>query len=56
MTAQLNVMWGTGATAAVTRVDGAVTIFTAIDHCAAECVGIHAAKTASNGMPPKLAK
>jgi len=39
-----NVMWGTDATAAVTLVDGAVTIFAAIDHCTAECVGIHAAR------------
>jgi transposase InsO family protein len=39
-----NVMWGTDATAAVTRVEGAATIFAAIDHCTAECVGIHAAK------------
>jgi transposase InsO family protein len=39
-----NVMWGTDATAAVTRVEGAATIFAAIDHCTAECVGIHAAR------------
>jgi putative transposase len=39
-----NVMWGTDATAAVTRVDGPVTIFAAIDHYTAECVGIHAAR------------
>jgi transposase InsO family protein len=39
-----NVMWGTDATAAVTLGDGAVTIFAAIDHCTAECVGIHAAR------------
>ena len=32
-----NVMWGTDATAAVTVVDGAATIFAAIDHCTAEC-------------------
>jgi len=38
-----NVMWGTDATAAVTLLDGAATIFAAIDHCTAECVGIHAA-------------
>ncbi len=43
VTAQPNVRWGTDATAAVTHVDGAVTIFAAIDHCTAECVGIHAA-------------
>jgi transposase InsO family protein len=39
-----NVMWGTDATAAVTIVDGPATIFAAIDHCTAECVGIHAAR------------
>jgi len=38
-----NVMWGTDATATVTLLDGQVTIFAAIDHCTAECVGIHAA-------------
>ena len=43
VTDQPNVMWGTDATAAVTFVDGAATIFAAIDHCTAECVGIHAA-------------
>lgn len=44
VTEQPNVMWGTDATAAVTLVEGAATIFAAIDHCTAECVGIHAAK------------
>jgi transposase InsO family protein len=39
-----NLMWGTDATAAVTLVDGAATIFAAIDHCTAECVGVHAAR------------
>lgn len=39
-----NVMWGTDATAAVTLMDGAATIFAAIDHCTAECVGIHATR------------
>jgi putative transposase len=38
-----NVMWGTDATAAVTLLEGAATIFAAINHCTAECVGIHAA-------------
>jgi len=38
-----NVMWGTDATAVVTIQEGAATIFAAIDHCTAECVGIHAA-------------
>ena len=39
-----NVMWGTDATAAVTLLEGPATIFAAIDHCTAECVGIHAAQ------------
>jgi transposase InsO family protein len=43
VTERPNVMWGTDATAAVTIVDGTATIFAAIDHCTAECVGIHAA-------------
>jgi transposase InsO family protein len=44
LTDQPNVMWGTDATAAVTILEGPVTIFAAIDHCTAECVGIHAAR------------
>ena len=43
LTEQPNVMWGTDATATVTGRDGQVTVFAAIDHCTAECVGIHAA-------------
>jgi len=39
-------MWGTDATATVTLDEGPVTVFAAIDHCTAECVGIHAAKKA----------
>ena len=44
VTTRPNVMWGTDATATVTLADGQVTIFGAIDHCTAECVGLHAAK------------
>jgi putative transposase len=40
-------MWGTDATATSTEAEGNVTIFAAIDHCTAECVGIHAVKKAS---------
>ena len=40
-------MWGTDATATSTEAEGSVTIFAAIDHCTAECVGIHAVKKAS---------
>ena len=43
VTACPNVMWGTDATATVTLRDGQVMVFAAIDHCTAECVGIHAA-------------
>ena len=40
-------MWGTDATATFTEAEGAVTVFAAIDHCTAECVGIHAVKKAT---------
>jgi transposase InsO family protein len=42
-----NQMWGTDATATFTEADGAVTIFAALDHCTADCVGIHAVKKAT---------
>jgi putative transposase len=42
-----NQMWGTDATATFTEADGAVTVFAALDHCTAECVGIHAVKKAT---------
>lgn len=42
-----NQMWGTDATATCTVAEGAVTIFAAIDHYTAECVGIHAVKKAT---------
>jgi putative transposase len=42
-----NQMWGTDATATCTQSEGAVTVFAAIDHCTAECVGIHAVKKAT---------
>jgi transposase InsO family protein len=42
-----NQMWGTDATATSTQAEGQVTIFAAIDHCTAECVGIHAVKKAT---------
>jgi len=40
-------MWGTDATATCTTAEGTLTIFAAIDHCTAECVGIHAVKKAT---------
>jgi transposase InsO family protein len=35
-------MWGTDATTTVTTGEGQVCVFVAVDHCTAECVGIHA--------------
>ena len=40
-------MWGTDATAAVTREEGAAFVFIAVDHCTSECVGIHASRSGS---------
>lgn len=40
-------MWGTDATATFTLQEGTVTVFAAIDHYTAECVGIHAVKKAT---------
>jgi transposase InsO family protein len=42
-----NQMWGTDATATFTEAEGTVTVFAAIDHSTAECVGIHAVKKAT---------
>jgi len=36
-------MWGTDMTAAATIEEGSAAIFIAVDHCTAECIGIHAA-------------
>ena len=36
-------LWGTDATQTLTQ-EGTATIFIAVDHCTAECVGIHAAR------------
>jgi transposase InsO family protein len=40
-------MWGTDLTSTFTLLDGWVSVFVAVDHCTAECVGIHAAKRAT---------
>ena len=37
-------MWGTDMTLTITTAEGRASIFAAIDHCTAECLGIHAAK------------
>jgi transposase InsO family protein len=40
-------MWGTDLTTTLTLEEGVASVFVAIDHCTAECVGIHAAKRAT---------
>lgn len=40
-------MWGTDATSCFTRGEGSATVFIAVDHCSAECMGIHTAKYGS---------
>ena len=47
MAAAPDQMWGTDATATFTEAEGNVTVFAAIDHCTAECVGIHVVKKAT---------
>jgi transposase InsO family protein len=39
-----NQMWGTDATTCLTTREGTATVFLAVDHCVADCVGIHAAR------------
>lgn len=39
-----NTMWGTDGTATMTVEEGNATVFIAVDHFTAECIGIHAAK------------
>ena len=43
ITERVDTMWGTDMTTTFTRQDGQVAIFITVDHCSAECVGIHAA-------------
>jgi len=47
VTAAPDQMWGTDATATFTEMDGSVTVFAAVDHCTADCVGIHVVKKAN---------
>lgn len=37
-------MWGMDATSCMTRREGIATVFVVVDHCAAECIGLHAAR------------
>jgi putative transposase len=43
-TEQPDQMWGMDATSCLTRRDGTATVFVVVDHCAAECIGLHAAR------------
>src|SRR5579864_1944581 len=47
ITARPNEVWASDHTVTVTVEQGQVTIFAAVDHCTAECVGLHAAKKAT---------
>jgi transposase InsO family protein len=38
-------LWGTDMTTTVTTAEGQVCVFVAVEHCTAECVGIHATKS-----------
>ena len=42
----VDTMWGTDLTTTITG-EGQVAVFVAVDHCSAECVGIHAARRAT---------
>ena len=44
-TEQVDVMWGTDLTSVVTG-EGQAAVFVAVDHCSAECVGVHASRRA----------
>jgi transposase InsO family protein len=43
---RVDLMWGTDLTMTLTG-EGQVAVFVAVDHCSAECVGIHAARRAT---------
>jgi putative transposase len=44
-THRVDQMWGTDMTSTITVKEGQACVFVAVDHCSAECIGIHAAKT-----------
>jgi putative transposase len=45
VTERVDVMWGTDLTSVMTG-EGQAAVFVAVDHCSAECVGIHASRRA----------
>jgi putative transposase len=44
-TERVDVMWGSDLTSVMTG-EGQAAVFVAVDHCSAECVGIHASRRA----------
>jgi putative transposase len=44
-TDQVDLMWGTDLTSVMTG-EGQAAVFVAVDHCSAECVGVHASRSA----------
>jgi putative transposase len=48
ITGRLDETLGTGMTTTVTTGEGQVCVFIAVDHCTAECVGIHASKSGNH--------
>ena len=44
-TDRVDLMWGTDLTSVVTG-EGRAAVFVAVDHCSAECVGVHASRSA----------
>lgn len=44
----VDTIWGTDLTTTITG-EGQVAVFIAVDHCSAECVGIHVAERATRG-------
>lgn len=47
ITEQVDVVWGTDISSTWTTEEGPTAVFVAVDHCSAECVGIHAARYAT---------
>jgi putative transposase len=50
-TERVDVMWGTDLTSVMTG-EGQAAVFIAVDHCSAECVGIHASRRADRFAAP----
>ena len=50
-TGRVDLMWGSDLTSAMTG-EGQASIFVTVDHCSAECIGIHAARRATVEQGP----